>query len=229
MHHVALVDLGMGNLRSVQRALERAAADVGALITVHITGDAEVVARADKVVVPGQGAFRDCAAALAGPLGEALRAQITRGTPYLGICLGLQALFAESAEAPGEKGLGVFEGRVERLAEGALDPETGERVKIPHMGWNQLELLHREGPLAIFAGERPYFYFVHSYHAVPSDPSLVAAVTRHGPYRITAALQRDNVLATQFHPEKSQEAGLRLLGAFLAGAKGAALSGTNGA
>ncbi len=215
MHRVALVDLGMGNLRSVQRALERAAADEGASIEVSISADADLIARADKVVVPGQGAFRDCAAALAGALGEAIRERIARGTPYLGICLGLQALFARSEEAPGAAGLGVFEGVVQRLAEGAIDPGTGERVKIPHMGWNEVEILRAEGALSAFVGERPYFYFVHSYHAVPADPGLVAATCQHGPHRITAAVQRDNVLATQFHPEKSQEAGLRLLGAFL--------------
>ncbi|MEO7329356.1 MAG: imidazole glycerol phosphate synthase subunit HisH [Minicystis sp.] len=215
MHRIALVDLGMGNLRSVQRALEQAATDAGASIAVSITAEAEEIARADKVVVPGQGAFRDCAAALAGALGEAIRERIAQGTPYLGICLGLQALFQRSEEAPGAEGLGVFAGEVQRLAEGTIDPTTGERVKIPHMGWNEVEILRAEGALSAFADERAYFYFVHSYHAVPADPALVAAVTHHGPLRITAAVQRDNVLATQFHPEKSQEAGLRLLGAFL--------------
>jgi glutamine amidotransferase len=215
VHRIALVDLGMGNLRSVQRALERAATDAGAAIAVSITAAPEEIAQADKVVVPGQGAFRDCAAALAGALGEAIKEQIARGTPYLGICLGLQALFQRSEEAPGAPGLGVFAGSVQRLAEGAIDAVTGERVKIPHMGWNEVELLRAGGALSAFAGEKPYFYFVHSYHAVPDDPALVAAVTHHGPYRITAAVQRDNVLATQFHPEKSQETGLRLLGAFL--------------
>ncbi|MFO0757074.1 MAG: imidazole glycerol phosphate synthase subunit HisH [Byssovorax sp.] len=215
MHRVSLVDLGMGNIRSVERALTRAADDAGAAIEVTITSRPEVVAGADKIVVPGQGAFRDCAAALAGGLGEAIRGQIRKGTPYLGICLGLQALFATSEEAPGAAGLGVLPGAVVRLADGAIDPATGEHVKIPHMGWNEIELVRAEGPLAIFAREKPYFYFVHSFHAEPADPGLVAAVTHHGPHRITAAVQRDNLLATQFHPEKSQADGLRLLGAFL--------------
>lgn len=215
---VALVDLGMGNLRSVQRALEQAAADAGARVAVEITGRPEAIAAADQVVVPGQGAFRDCAAALATGVGEALRTQIARGTPYLGICLGMQALFDASEEAPGAPGLGVFRGEVRRLADGAVDPGTGAAVKIPHMGWNELAIVRRgAGALAVFDDAPPHVYFVHSYHAVPDDPSLVAAVTEHGPYRITAAVQRDNVLATQFHPEKSQEAGLRLLGAFLRG------------
>jgi len=206
---VALVDLGMGNLHSVERALARGAADASLACTVTRTGDPDALRRADKIVVPGQGAFRDCAAALARGLGDALRAEIAAGKPYLGICLGLQALFAESEEAPGAPGLGVFPGKVARLT-------PSEGVKIPHMGWNRVALLRSgAGPLAVFDGEEPYFYFVHSYHAVPDDPALVAAITEHGPHRVTAAVQRDNVTATQFHPEKSQDAGLRLLASFL--------------
>jgi glutamine amidotransferase len=213
MLQVALVDLGMGNLRSVERALTQAAAEAAVACAVRITGRPEEVAAADRVVVPGQGAFRDCAAALEGGLGEAIRAQIDRGAPYLGICLGLHALFDTSEEAPGARGLGVFRGAVRRLTPGAGD----STVKIPHMGWNQLSLLRPgAGPLAAFDGQAPYVYFVHSFHAVPEDASLLAAVTEHGPHRITAAVQRGNVTATQFHPEKSQAEGLRLLRAFLA-------------
>jgi imidazole glycerol-phosphate synthase subunit HisH len=209
MLQVALVDLGMGNLASVERALGQAAIDAGVACAVRRTPDPDVVRRADKIVVPGQGAFRDCAAGLAGALGDALRERIAAGVPLLGICLGLQALFDESEEAPGARGLGIFPGRVMRLA-------SGDGYKIPHMGWNRVEILRRDaGALAAFTGEEPYFYFVHSFHAVPEDPSLVAAVTTHGPHRVTAAVQRDNVTATQFHPEKSQGAGLRLLAAFL--------------
>nr|QDA77056.1 imidazole glycerol phosphate synthase subunit [Jahnella sp. MSr9139] len=218
MQRVALVDLGMGNLRSVERALQRAGEDAGAPCAVVRTGDPEAVASADKVVVPGQGAFRDCAAALAGGLGDALRAQIGRGTPYLGICLGLQALFEGSEEAPGAPGLGIFAGQVVRLPDGLRDPATNEILKIPHMGWNTIRMEREpEGPLRVLAGEAaPYVYFVHSYHAAPAEPSLVAAVAEHGPHRITAAIEQGNVTATQFHPEKSQAAGIRLLGAFLA-------------
>ncbi|MFT3776608.1 MAG: imidazole glycerol phosphate synthase subunit HisH [Minicystis sp.] len=209
MLRVALVDLGMGNLHSVERAIARAGSDAGLACTVDRTGDPEALRRADKIVVPGQGAFRDCAAALARGMGDALREQIAAGKPYFGICLGLQALFAESEEAPGAAGLGVFAGKVARLS-------PSEGVKIPHMGWNRVTLIRpKAGALGAFDGEEPYFYFVHSYHAVPDDPALVAAVTDHGPHRVTAAVQRDNVTATQFHPEKSQEAGLRLLAAFL--------------
>lgn len=213
---LAIVDLGMGNLRSVERALLEAAGAAGIALSVRITGSPAEITAASRVVVPGQGAFRDCARALEGELGAAIRARIAAGAPFLGICLGLQALFEASEEAPGARGLGIFPGVVKRLAPG-VTPATGEPVKIPHMGWNKLELVRTgAGPLAAFDDDPPYVYFVHSYHAVPEDPSLVAAVTTHGPHRITAAVQRGNVTATQFHPEKSQEAGLRLLAAFLA-------------
>lgn len=209
MLRVALVDLGMGNLHSVERALGRAAADAGLACAVERSGDPERVRQADKIVVPGQGAFRDCAAALGGGLGDVLRERIAAGVPYLGICLGLQALFDESEEAPGAAGLGVFRGRVVRLA-------AGEGVKIPHMGWNRLAIERPgAGALRAFDGEAPHVYFVHSYHAVPGEASLVAAITEHGTHRITAAVHRDNVTATQFHPEKSQRTGLRLLATFL--------------
>src|SRR5690349_18095913 len=133
MLRVAIVDLGMGNLRSVQRALERAATDGGVEIAVTITADPGAVSATDKIVFPGQGAFRDCAAALQGGsgLGEAIRERIAAGTPYLGICLGLQALFQSSEEAPGAAGLGIFNGAVKLLG-----PAQG--IKIPHMGWNRL-------------------------------------------------------------------------------------------
>jgi glutamine amidotransferase len=209
MQRIALVDLGMGNLRSVERALAQGAADAGVACEVERTGDPTRVRAADKIVVPGQGAFRDCASCLGQGMGETLRERIAAGVPYLGICLGLQALFEGSDEAPGAPGLGVLRGSVKKLA-------PGDGFKIPHMGWNQVELRQTRGPLAPFAGEEPYFYFVHSYHAVPDDEAVIAAVTHHGPYAITAAVQRDNVTATQFHPEKSQLAGLKLMAAFVA-------------
>ncbi len=219
MQVVAIVDVGLGNLRSVERALERAASEANLPRHVLLTGDPDVISRADRLVMPGQGAFRDCAVALGKGVGDAIRARIAHGTPYLGICLGLQALFDESEEAPGEKGLGVFAGRVVRLADGAVDPESKERVKIPHMGWNEIALTRSNaGPLAVFDADSarpPHLYFVHSFHAVPEDPSLVAATAEHGPHRVTAAIQRDNVTATQFHPEKSQAPGLRFLARFL--------------
>jgi glutamine amidotransferase len=216
MQRVVVVDVGLGNLHSVQRAIERAARDARVAVDVAIASDPDVVARADRVVFPGQGAFRDCALALAGGLADALRGRIAAGAPYLGICLGLQALFATSDEAPGHAGLGLFAGHVARIPDGARDPETGAPVKIPHMGWNQIALRGpAEGALARGGAGGAWFYFVHSFHAVPDDASLVAATTRHGPHEITAAIASGNVLATQFHPEKSQAAGLALLSAFL--------------
>jgi glutamine amidotransferase len=216
MGTVVVVDVGIGNLRSVQKALERAASDAGLAWKAEITPDPQVIARADKVVVPGQGAFRDCAVALQNGVAEALRAQIAKGTPFFGICMGLQTLFRTSEEAPGYEGLGIFEGTNVRLADGKRDPETGEAVKIPHMGWNAIEVRGETHPyLRAAGGQGTHFYFVHSYHAVPRDPSLLAATAQHGPFTVTAAIARGNVFASQFHPEKSQGAGLAVLTAFL--------------
>jgi len=219
MSVVAIVDMGIGNLRSVEKAIERASDEARVAWQALITSDPDVVARADKVVVPGQGAFRDCAAALGpgpGGLGGAVRSQIDRGTPFLGICLGLQALFESSEESPGSAGLALFAGTNVRLPDGRRDEVTGEALKIPHMGWNRIELSGDAHPYLVAAGgEGTYFYFTHSYHAVPGDLSLLAATARHGPMSITAAVARANVFASQFHPEKSQGAGLRLLAAFL--------------
>src|SRR5256885_12214615 len=218
MSVVAIVDVGTGNLRSVQKAVERVAIDAGLGWQALISSDPEAIARADKVVVPGQGAFRDCATALAGGIAPAIRSQIRKGTPFLGICLGLQCLFESSEEAPGCQVLGLFQGTNVRLADNQQDPASGEPVKIPHMGWNAVELLGRGHPfLEAAGGNGTHFYFTHSYHAVPSDPSLLAARARHGPFSITAAIAKDNVFASQFHPEKSQAAGLALLTAFLRG------------
>jgi glutamine amidotransferase len=216
MAAVAIVDMEIGNLRSVQKAVERAAADAHLEWEAIITDDPDRIARADKVIVPGQGAFRDCASALGRGIGQAVRAQIDRGTPFLGICLGLQALFDASEESPGSQGLALFRGTNVRLPDGQRDPSTGEALKIPHMGWNRVELRGSGHPFLVAAGgEGTYFYFTHSYHAVPADPSLLAATARHGAMIVTAAVAKDNVFASQFHPEKSQAAGLRLLGAFL--------------
>lgn len=201
---VVVADLGLGNLRSVERAVARAVESVAAS-ELRVTGAVEAIRSADLLVFPGQGAFRDGAAALATEAGRAIADHLSHGRPYLGICLGLQLLFEESDEAPGARGLGHFAGAVRRLG-GAHVPEVGDR-KVPHMGWNEVEVL-REGPLSSTAGE--HFYFVHSYAAVPADRSIVAAEATYGA-RITAAVQRDNVFAVQFHPEKSQAAGAALL------------------
>jgi glutamine amidotransferase len=216
MATVAIVDYGVGNLRSVEKAIERASVDARLTWKAVVTDDPGVIARADKVVVPGQGAFRDCAVSLGRGIGDAVREQVHRGTLYLGICMGLQTLFPSSAEAPGYVGLSIFEGTNVRLIDGQRDPETGEAVKIPHMGWNKIELLGQPHPyLAKAGGKGTHFYFIHSYNAQPTDGSLVVATAQHGPFQVTAAVARDNVFASQFHPEKSQAAGLALLAAFL--------------
>jgi imidazole glycerol-phosphate synthase subunit HisH len=216
MGTVAVVDVGIGNLRSVQKALERAAADAGLDWKAVITPDADAIARADKVVVPGQGAFRDCAIALQSGVADAIRGQIAKGTPFYGICLGLQTLFPTSEEAPGYHGLGIFEGTNVRLREGERDPVTGQAVKIPHMGWNAIHIPGEVHPyLAAAGGAGTHFYFVHSYHAAPADRAILAATAEHGPFTVTAAIARGNVFASQFHPEKSQGAGLAVLSAFL--------------
>ena len=207
--HVIVVDTGHANLRSVEKALELAGSELGTSVRIQRSARPEELALADKLVVPGQGGFRHCVEALSGPVAEVLREQIRRGTHYLGICLGLQALFDSSEEAPGVPGLGLLPGAVKRL-------EAAPGIKVPHMGWNQLELGAGGHPvLAAAGGEGSWFYFVHSYHAVPTDPALVKAAASYGPNRVTAAVALDNVIATQFHPEKSQKAGHDLLTAFL--------------
>ncbi len=206
---IALCNLGLGNLRSVERALVRAGAG-GRELRVEVTRDPEGLRAADKIVVPGQGAFRDAARALEGGLGEALRERLAAGVPYLGICLGLQVLFSASEEAKGSPGLGWFEGSVVRLP-GGLDPATGEPLKIPHMGWNTAD---PTGLSTLLPAAPAYFYFVHSYVVAPRDAGLVAATTDYGP-RFVSAVARDNVFACQFHPEKSQREGLALLERFL--------------
>ncbi|RYZ07905.1 MAG: imidazole glycerol phosphate synthase subunit HisH [Myxococcales bacterium] len=204
---VAVVDYGMGNLQSVVQALRAAAPEGTEVVRTH---SPEEVRTADRLVVPGQGGFRDAAARLAQDgLGESIREKMLAGAPYLGICLGLQILFESSEEAPGAVGFGWFKGAVKKL-------NGGEGIKIPHMGWNGLTLASGGHPLLEAAGgPDTYVYFVHSFHAVPTEADVVRATVQHGDNVVTAAVGRDNVVATQFHPEKSQGAGIALLRRFL--------------
>ncbi len=211
---VVVADLGLGNLRSVERALARAAAEAESEHEVVVGRAPEVLASADLLVFPGQGSFRAGAAALATAAGRVVAEHLKSGRPYLGICLGLQLLFDSSDEAPGAAGLGHFRGVVRRLG-GEHLAAVGTR-KVPHMGWNRVSGTCT-GPLSIVAGE--YVYFVHSFAAVPDEQGLVGLAVDYGA-ELTAAVACANVVAVQFHPEKSQLAGQRLLRAVLAWADG---------
>ncbi|RMD70517.1 MAG: imidazole glycerol phosphate synthase subunit HisH [Gammaproteobacteria bacterium] len=206
MNSIAVIDYGMGNLRSVAKAL----AHVADGRQVRVTQDPKTIIRASRVVFPGVGAMRDCMHEL-GRLGldEVVRT-CARSKPFLGICLGMQALFAFSEENEGTPGLDLLPGKVRRFPEGLR--EGGERLKIPHMGWNQV---HPAFPHPLWEGIPPAsrFYFVHSYY-VDTRPEFTAGVTRYG-LDFAAACARDNLFAVQFHPEKSQQAGLRLLANFV--------------
>jgi glutamine amidotransferase len=195
----------------VAKALEA----TGALEPVKVTSDPRTIADAARVVVPGQGAFGDCAAALGpeAPLGQAIAAAIRSGKPYLGICLGLQVLFESSEESPGHPGLGIYAGQVRRLPSGSLD-DDGRRLKVPNIGWSRVAVRGSHPVLDVPSADG-WFYFVHSYHARPNDETLIAAVATFGTLPITAAVARDNVVGVQFHPEKSQALGLELLRQFV--------------
>lgn len=195
---IALVDYGAGNLRSVENALRHAGAEVA------VTHDPDQVRRADRVVVPGQGSMPACAEAMRrSGVADAVLEAIRRGTPFLGICVGLQLLFEEGEEGGGARGLGILPGRIARLPEGE---------KLPHIGWSQLRATASAPPL--FAPmDGAYVYFAHSY-AAPGDAPGVALTATHG-VAYCAALARENVFGVQFHPEKSQKVGLALLERFV--------------
>ena len=195
---IAVIDYGMGNLRSVEKAFLKVGYDV------RVTSRPEDVRKADGVVLPGVGAFRDCMKELS-DLGmtDAVVKAIIEGKPYLGICLGLQVLFSESEEFGRCRGLDIFRGRVVRF-------ELEDRaLKIPQMGWNQVSL-KRQCPLFRDIPDNSYFYFVHSFYVAPDDEAVVAGTTEYG-VPFTSAVWKDNIYAVQFHPEKSQALGLRLL------------------
>ena len=198
---IAVIDYGVGNLFSVEKALMQFATDV------LITGDKELIAKADKLVLPGVGDFGECMSNLeATGLITTIRECIAKGTPLLGICIGEQILFEGSEESPEAKGLGIFKGMVCRIQAPGL--------KVPHMGWNSVTFSQPNHPLFAHLGEHPYFYFVHSYHCVPEDASIITATTEYGE-KLTAAVAKDNVMATQFHPEKSGDVGLQVLKNFI--------------
>lgn len=223
---IAVVDYGAGNLRNVCKALERVGADV------VLTDDPHTLARADKLVLPGVGAFADCRHGLiARGLFEPVRALAQAGKPLLGICVGMQLLFEVGEEMGEWPGLGLIAGRVVRFrfnagnpggsggadaspSEGATD--AASRLKVPHIGWNQLWLEQPDHPLLADVANGSYVYFVHSYHAWQVEPGCVLATTDYG-YPFPAVVARDNVWGLQFHPEKSQDAGLQMLRNFAVG------------
>ena len=208
---VAVIDYGSGNLRSAAKALERVAAEAAMTAEIAVTGEAERVRRADAVVLPGVGAFGDCRRGLAAVPGmvEALReAVIARGRPFLGICVGMQLMATRGLEHGSHPGLDWIPGDVVALA--PADPT----YPVPHMGWNDLRRLEAAHPVLDGLATGDHAYFVHGYQLLPSDRSQVLAEVDYGG-AITAVVGRDNLIGTQFHPEKSQATGLRLLGNFL--------------
>ena len=195
---IAIIDYGAGNLHSVKNALDFLGADS------VITGNTEEILNADKVILPGVGAFGEAMSALTSSGLDAVVKQIVQnGTPLLGICLGLQLMFEESEESPGVKGLGLFKGKCVKI------PEHG--LKIPHMGWNSIELAKNS---KILKDDNIYVYFVHSYYLNTPDEEIVSAYTQYGE-KLGIAVERDNVFATQFHPEKSGDAGMTILRNFI--------------
>ncbi len=200
---IAVVDYDMGNLHSACKGLEKAGA------TTKVTDLPEDIEQADAVVLPGVGAFDPAVQHLRSRgLEEPIKQAITSGKPFLGICLGLQILF-EGSEEGKEPGLGIVPGRVRRFR-----PEPG--ITIPHMGWNQLEFTQGDCPLWKDLPTNPQVYFVHSYYVDPADPQLRAATVTHGSQTVTAAIARGNLMAVQFHPEKSSTTGLQILSNFVA-------------
>lgn len=193
---IAIIDYGMGNLRSVEKGFFKLGVDA------KVTNRPEVIEKADGVVLPGVGAFRECMRELTNlKLIDAIVNSIKKNKPYLGICLGLQVLFSEAEEFGRCRGLDIFKGTVLKFPESEL--------KVPHMGWNEIKK-QKANPLLEGIEDKAYFYFVHSFYAVPEDDTIVLATTDYG-IEFTSMVWKDNIFAVQFHPEKSQTTGLRLL------------------
>ena len=205
---IAVIDYGMGNLRSVAKAIEHVADNA----QVRTTDDPGYIAAADRVVFPGQGAARDCMAAIGDHHLNRAILQAAASKPFLGICMGLQVLMRHSEENGGTDLLNLFAGEVKRF-DGLAMGDNGLPLKIPHMGWSPVHQLAAH-PLWEGIADQSRFYFVHSYRVVPEDVSVIAATTDYG-VRFTSAIASDNLFATQFHPEKSADTGLQLLRNFV--------------
>ena len=213
MSTVAIIDYGSGNLRSAAKAFERAARDAGRPDTICVTAEPQRVADADAVVLPGVGAFADCRRGLAavdGMIDALTRAVVERGRPFLGICVGMQLMGTRGLEHGETPGLGWLAGDVVALRPAQVD------LKVPHMGWNELEL--RDGRHSVLLGLKngaaPHAYFVHGYHLAVREPAAILATVSYGG-EVVAMVGRDNMIGVQFHPEKSQALGLRLIANFL--------------
>jgi glutamine amidotransferase len=203
---VSIIDYDAGNIKSVEKALQYLGEEV------VITRDRDIILASDRAILPGVGSFGDAMAKIDEyGLREVILDFVASGKPFLGICLGLQILFKDSEESPGVAGLGILDGHIVRIPD--TDPDTGDRLKVPHIGWNSLDIT--DGA-TLFKGlkSNPYVYFVHSYYLKADDPSIVAAKTFYGT-EIHASVEKDNVFACQFHPEKSGEVGLSILKNFL--------------
>lgn len=199
---IAVIDYGVGNLFSVEKALNAAGGET------VVTNDANIVKSADKLVLPGVGAFGDCMKNLESTgLVDIIKEEISNKKPLLGICVGLQLLFEDSEESPGVRGLGIFKGSIKKI-----DPKG---AKLPHIGWNSLDITGIKGDIDLFKNlsDNSYVYFVHSFHADARE-NIISATTEYGE-KITAAVAEENVVATQFHPEKSGDVGLKILRNFV--------------
>ncbi|MCP5007636.1 MAG: imidazole glycerol phosphate synthase subunit HisH [Planctomycetes bacterium] len=211
---ISIVDYGMGNLRSVEKAFERVGYES------VITNKPEIIDKSDKVVLPGVGAFKDACDGLRGiHLDGPIRSHIAKGKPFLGICLGLQLLFTKSTEGGEHRGLGIIDGEVVRFESSRTDyyavledgapGRTSDKLKIPHMGWNGIHI-KKKVPILKGVPDKAYMYFVHSYYVVPVRPDIIATDTGYGE-RFVSMISIENVFAMQFHPEKSQSFGLQIL------------------
>lgn len=203
---VAIIDYGAGNIKSVENAMKFLGQEA------ELTADPETILKAGHIILPGVGAFGDAMARLReSGMDKVIREAAARGIPFLGICLGLQLLFESSEESPGAKGLGILPGKIVRIPDGIS--EDGRKRKIPQIGWNDISY---PNPGRLFKGvpEHSYVYFVHSYYLQAADPSIVTATTEYGAL-IHASVEKDNVFACQFHPEKSEKVGMQILKNFL--------------
>jgi glutamine amidotransferase len=211
MKTVAVIDYGMGNLHSVAKALEKVApADT----KVEISSDPATILAADRAVLPGVGAMRDCMGELQRLGLDQVSKEFAQNKPLLGVCVGMQAMFEFSEENDGVQCLGLLPGKVLAFAKDMTDPDSGERLKVPHMGWNRVHQAMEDHPMWNGIADGAWFYFVHSYYVEPADPDIIAGFSTY-PHAFTAAVAKDNIFAVQFHPEKSQHSGLKLYENFL--------------